>query len=101
MGSGVIDHGPRGRIRLRAVTCDDDQRSLGVNENLISPQHPWLTLIVPLLHYARLRPQLVNYMQLSRVLQDTVYRALWQGAVVEETLRHTTRLLQILVGDVG
>ena len=45
--------------------------------------------------------QLVNYMQLSRVLQDTVYRALWQGAVVEETLRHTTRLLQILVGDVG
>ncbi|HUM35563.1 MAG TPA: extracellular solute-binding protein [Anaerolineae bacterium] len=72
-----------------------------VNENLISPQHPWLTLIVPLLHYARLRPQLVNYMQLSRVLQDTVYRALWQGAVVEETLRHTTRLLQILVGDVG
>lgn len=70
-----------------------------VNQRITSPQHPWLALIVPLLQCARLRPQLVNYAQLSRVLQDMVYRALWQGAALEETLSHTARLLRVLVGE--
>ena len=70
-----------------------------VNARLISSQHPWLALIVPLLRHARLRPQVVNYMQLSRVLQDMIYRSLWQGAPLAETLEHTARLLRVLVGE--
>lgn len=70
-----------------------------VNRRMVSSQHPWLALIVPLLGYARLRPQVVNYMQLSQVLQDMIYRALWQGAPLVDTLQHTARLLRVLVGE--
>ncbi|MBN1261913.1 MAG: extracellular solute-binding protein [Anaerolineae bacterium] len=70
-----------------------------VNRDLQDAErHPWLASIVPLLRYARLRPMVANYMQISTVLQEMVERVLWKGASVEETTSRTAQLLALLFG---
>ena len=79
--------------------CEDDMQISpyrAVNEALISEGHPWLREILPLLAYARSRPLLRNYPQISPFLQDMLHRVLWLGEDIEASVQRTSGALELL-----
>jgi multiple sugar transport system substrate-binding protein len=67
-----------------------------VNRLFSDEDHPWLSAVVPLLALARPRPKLPNYAQVSLFLQDMIQQVLWEGAPLDETVRHTMQSLALL-----
>ncbi len=68
-----------------------------VNERLATAKHPWLSTIIPLLQWARRRPVVRNYNQISHFIQEMVEHVLWDGMPIEETTRRTAQLLSLLI----
>jgi len=68
-----------------------------VNSDFMREGHPWLSTVTPLLRYARTRPSMRNYVQVSLYLQRMFELILWEGAPVEETVRHTAHSLELLI----
>ena len=68
-----------------------------INQRIAGSQHSWLSQIVPMLAYARPRPKIPGYLQVSRLLQDMLERTLWQGADVESTVRQTEHMLRYML----
>lgn len=66
---------------------------IGTNTDLATPQHPWLSQIVPLLKYARNRPKVAGYLRLSRFLQKMIEDVLWDRVDPETALRQTSLIL--------
>ena len=67
------------------------------NRQLAVPQHSWLSMIIPMLAYARPRPKHPGYLSLSRLLQDMFERILWHGAEVIPTVQQTEHLLRYVL----
>jgi ABC-type glycerol-3-phosphate transport system substrate-binding protein/DNA-binding transcriptional regulator YhcF (GntR family) len=67
-----------------------------VNRVLCKENHPWLQEVIPLLQYARLRPLLRNYPQISPFIQDMFYQVLWQGEEIKGSVQRTSQALDLL-----
>jgi ABC-type glycerol-3-phosphate transport system substrate-binding protein len=70
---------------------------VSVNQRFVSEGHPWLSELVPLLAYARNRPLLSKYMQVSGFLQDMFESVLWEGADPEAAIERTAQALGIVL----
>ncbi|MBN1877790.1 MAG: extracellular solute-binding protein [Anaerolineae bacterium] len=68
-----------------------------VNARFNVAEHPWLSMIMPLLPLARTRPLVHNYIQISRFLQQMFEKVLWTGESVEETVQYTVQSLSLLL----
>jgi multiple sugar transport system substrate-binding protein len=66
---------------------------IAINRQLASAAHPWLSGVIPLLQFARLRPRVAGYIQLSSLLQDMFERILWHGADPASVVRETADAL--------
>lgn len=69
---------------------------IAINRQLASAAHPWLSKLIPLLKFARLRPRVADYIQLSSLLQDMFERILWDGADPASVVRETSQVLSIV-----
>ncbi|MBN1249342.1 MAG: extracellular solute-binding protein [Anaerolineae bacterium] len=69
---------------------------VSTNRHLASVEHPWLHQIVPLLKYARHRPRIAGYIQLSNLLQDMFERILWEGEDPAAVVRQTSQVLSMV-----
>jgi len=67
-----------------------------LNERLLADPHPWLETIIPLLDIARSRPQLMDYIQFSRLMQLMIEEVLCEGVAPEVAMRQTSKTLSIL-----
>ncbi len=63
----------------------------------LSAYHPWIAHTLPLIEVARFRPQMSQYRQVSKFLQQMVERILWERASIEETVVQTTQSIQLLL----
>ncbi len=69
-----------------------------VNQQLLEQGDPWLREVVPLLKWARPRPMLEEYVQISRFLQKLFESVLVDGVPVEAAVSQTARTLDLLLG---
>jgi multiple sugar transport system substrate-binding protein len=69
-----------------------------VNRRLLEQGEPWLKKVVPLLAFARPRPMLEEYVQVSRFLQKLFESVLVDGVPVETAVLQTGRTLDLLLG---
>jgi len=69
-----------------------------INQQLATPEHPWMQHIIPLMQLARPRPMLGDYARVSRFIQQMFQQVLWDGAPVEQVVAQTVRSLHLLMG---
>jgi ABC-type glycerol-3-phosphate transport system substrate-binding protein len=67
------------------------------NATFASEGHSWLSTVAPWLRYARTRPSVRNYMQVSMYLQRMFELVLWAGAPIEEIVQRTAHSLELLI----
>jgi multiple sugar transport system substrate-binding protein len=71
------------------------------NRRLQSPEHPWLTALIPLLEFAHHRPRVPHYLRMSGLLQDMFERVLWEGNDPEATLHQTVRTMSLVFANLS
>lgn len=79
--------------------CEDDLQISpyhSINKDLSCEDHPWLCEVIPFFQYARPRPLLRNYPQISPFLQDMLHRVLWLEENIETSVLRTSGALELL-----
>lgn len=72
---------------------------ISANKQFVTQEHPWLSAIVPLLKYARNRPQVSNYFRLSSYVQTLFEQVLWKGVEIEDAVAETSRTLAVVLDN--
>jgi len=85
---------------LSTAFCEENLQIspyVSVNQRLQSPEHPWLSSLVPLMAHARNRPMLPNYLRVSTFLREMLENVLWEGAQPEPEIERTAMLLSVVM----